>query len=95
VSTYFKIPFDKVPNSPVYKVWYASWSTQRPILEAGMPPPVVVGFIEGDALPAGATPIVSVQGVKSPPPPPPPLAPVSDEVYRDAVAAMLSRMLGV
>jgi hypothetical protein len=68
-SKYFVIPFANVPKDPAYTVWFASWSTERPIVEPGMPPPFVVGVTTDDKLPAGAT--LLADGSKDPPPPPP------------------------
>jgi hypothetical protein len=82
---YFVIPFDSVPNNPGYTVWYASWSTQRPSLEPGMQPPVVVGVTSGD-LPAAATPLAA--GGKDPPPPPPPLT-ANMSSYQSSISAWI------
>lgn len=86
---YFKIPFDQVPKTPPFKVWYASWSTVRPEPEDGIPPPVVVGLSLDGTLPDNATELASGDGVKNPPPPPPPLAPVTDAAYAEAVGKWL------
>jgi len=71
--TYFTIPFASVPKHPTYTVWYATWSTERPTLELGMSPPLVIGAT-ADGLPPGA--IVIADAVKDPtrPPPPPPFS---------------------
>jgi hypothetical protein len=66
---YFVIPFDQVPASPSYTVWYATWSTTPPILEPGMSAPLVVGAITGELPNAGT---LLGDGRKDPPPPPPP-----------------------
>jgi hypothetical protein len=72
---YFSIPFDLVPtNPPGYTVWYASWSTTRPLVEPGMTPPFTVG-VTSDELPPGAT-LLGVRS-KDPPAPPPPLTDLS------------------
>lgn len=75
---YFAIPFEKVPPSPPYAVWFASWSSVKPTLgtttQAGgtaqLPPPFVVGATLGD-LPDHA--VLLGTGARSQCPPPPPL----------------------
>src|SRR5262245_59900383 len=68
---YFLIPFENVPATPTYTVWFATWTRDRPVIEPGMNPPMVVGVIADDkALPPGASRMGG--GSKDPPPPPPP-----------------------
>lgn len=82
--TYFTIPFASVPRSPAYTVWYATWSTERPTLELGMSPPMVIGVTAGD-LPAGATVIAGAVKDPTRPPPPPPLSGDGISEYQKAV----------
>jgi hypothetical protein len=82
-NKYFMIPFANVPETPDYTVWFASWSTVRPVLEPGMLPPCVVG-VTTDQLPAGAV-LLESGGGKDPPPPPPPPAAVSMEEYKASI----------
>jgi hypothetical protein len=81
---YFTIPYHLVPSdgSAPYTVWYATWTTKRPIVEPGMPPPIVTGATAGE-LPAGA--IALAEGTKNPPPPP--LAPTTIDLssYKDSI----------
>jgi hypothetical protein len=69
---YFSIPFDLVPKDqpPPYPLWFATWSTQPPVLEPGVPAPLVMGATDG-VLPDGASPLGTAD--KDPPPPPPAL----------------------
>ncbi len=83
---YFEIPFENVPQDPTYTVWYATWSTQRPVLEPGMNPPMVVGVTAESTLPAGAT--LLGDGSKDPPPPPPSLT-LSQSDYQKTVSDWL------
>jgi hypothetical protein len=87
VNKYFAIPFKNVPDKPAYTVWYASWSTQRPIVEPGMQPPHAIGVTKDDKLPPGATLLAS--STKEPPPPPPPLAAGTPSDYKTAFSAWL------
>ncbi|TMQ05960.1 MAG: hypothetical protein E6J91_39270 [Deltaproteobacteria bacterium] len=71
-------------------MWFASWSTERPIVEPGTYPPLVVGVTTETQLPAGATLLAS--GGKDPPPPPPPppsLVNISMSDYEKSIAAWL------
>ena len=68
---YFEIPFDNVPEQPTYTVWFATWSRERPLLEPGMNPPMVVGITAEDEIPAGAA-LIGISSKDPPPPPPPP-----------------------
>jgi hypothetical protein len=81
-NKYFSIPFANVPNNPTYTVWFASWSTERPIIEPGMLPPFAIGVTKDDQLPAGATLLAS--STKEPPPPPPALADGTSSEYQSA-----------
>jgi hypothetical protein len=72
---YFTIPFEDVPANPSYTVWFATWSRERPLLEPGMNPPLVVGVTSDSTLPAGA--FLLGGGSKDPQPPPPPPPPMS------------------
>lgn len=85
---YFRIPFNDLPKDqpPPYTVWFASWSTQPPVLEPGMPPPFVICVTENE-LPAGAVALGT--GSKDPPPPPPALAPISVSDYQASVGQWL------
>lgn len=69
-SKYFVIPFEDVPAEPGFQVWYATWSQERPAVEPGASPPLVVGVTAGE-LPRNAAMLGSA--TKDPPPPPPPL----------------------
>jgi hypothetical protein len=91
---YFKIPFDKVPANPTFKVWYATWSEVRPEIDRGLPPPLVVGFIEDGTLPPGATKLASSSASKTPPTPPPPFS-GSEAEYAAAVAVWLKETQGI
>ena len=73
IYQYFRIPYALVPTSqpPPYTVYYATWSTQPPVLEPGMAPPLVVGVTDSE-IPDGS--IVLGMASKDPPPPPPPPA---------------------
>jgi hypothetical protein len=88
IYQYFNIPFEPALNdqAPPYTVWYATWSTQPPVLEPGMLPPLVL-CATADEPPEGA--IALGTGSKDPPPPPPPpiAGPISD--YRASVSAWL------
>jgi hypothetical protein len=88
IYQYFNIPFDLVPKDPPppYTVWFATWSTQPPVLEPGMAPPVAMGVTENE-LPAGAVALGAA--TKDPPPPPPPL----DAVIMSDYQASLSQWL--
>lgn len=74
---YFAIPFDQVPPSPPYTVWYTGWSPIRPTVGTSsqvsgsgqLPPPFVVGITSGD-LPANATLIGTGHRSQCPAPPP-------------------------
>jgi hypothetical protein len=70
---YFLIALENVPANPCYTTWFATWSTERPIVAPGMAPPLVVGVTSAETLPVGA--MLLGAGGKDPPPPPPPLAP--------------------
>jgi len=85
---YFVIPFNAVPVSPPYPVWYATWSKTRPHLQPGMGSPVVVGVVMGE-LPKDA--ILLGTSTKDPDPPPPPLSArsVSLSDYQHSVKAWL------
>lgn len=85
-NQYFMIPFANLPKTPDYTVWFASWSTERPYVEPGMYPPVVVGVTTGE-LPAGATPLGTSS--KDPPPCLPPLAAVDMSDYQKSVTVWL------
>lgn len=89
-NKYFMIPFKNVPDSPPYTVWYASWSTVRPIPEPGMQPPYAIGVTKDDRLPPGA--ILIANSTKEPPPPPPPLAASTPAEYNSAFSAWLTNM---
>ncbi len=88
-SKYFVIPFEDVPASPSYPVWYATWSTVRPTLEPGASAPLVVGATM-DQLPPGA--ILLGSGDKDPPTPPPPPLPeaVSVSEYQRSIETWLA-----
>jgi hypothetical protein len=73
-NKYFMIPFENVPASPTYTVWFATWSQDRPVLEPNMNPPMVVGVTSDETLPTGA--VLLGDGSKDPPPPPPPPPPL-------------------
>ena len=87
---YFVIPFENVPEKPPYTVWFATWSRERPVVEPGTQPPMVVGVTAEETLPAGATLLGG--GSKDPPPPPPPPPPsiVSQPAYQGLVDQWLS-----
>jgi hypothetical protein len=88
-NKYFVIPFENVPASPAYTVWFSTWSKERPLVEPGMSPPLVVGVTAEAELPAGAT--LLGEGSKDPPPPPPPLgvAAFSQSEYQSSVSTWL------
>jgi hypothetical protein len=86
-SKYFVIPFANVPDNPTYTVWYASWSTERPILEPGMLPPCTIGVTGDGKLPPGATLVAT--STKEPPPPPPALAASTPPEYEAAFSTWL------
>jgi hypothetical protein len=82
--TYFTIPFDGVPETLVNtKLWFATWSPNRPEIVKGMYPPLVVGVVgipssagatasaaaDTPSIPQGAT--ILATGTKDPPIPPP------------------------
>ena len=90
---YFEIPFENVPATPTYTVWYASWSKERPMLEPGMLPPVVIGMTTED-LPPKATLLAAARDVKNPPPPPPPLAVAGMDEFRQAFGIWLNSIMG-
>jgi hypothetical protein len=85
---YFTIPFDLVPSdgSAPYTVWYATWSSKPPVVEPGMPLPLVIGATAG-AIPSGATPLGT--GTKNPPPPPPAPAAIGMSDYQASVSLWL------
>lgn len=85
---YFTIPFDRVPTDGLvpYTVWYATWSTKPPVVEPGMPPPLVIGAT-ANTLPAGAVALGT--GTKDPPPPPPAPAAVGMSDYQASVSLWL------
>jgi hypothetical protein len=86
--TYFTIPFNSVPQTPSYDVWFATWSTERPTVDPDDKPPFVVGCTTGTA-PQGATVLGS--SIKDPiPPPPPPLASINTSDYQSTVQTWLS-----
>lgn len=93
MAKYFEVPFANVPAKPTYTVWYASWSTERPVIEPGMLPPVVIGMTTGE-LPPNATLLAAPRDVKNPPPTPPPLAPTGMDEFRRAFGAWLSSVMG-
>jgi len=84
---YFAIPFESVPASPTYIVYYATWSRTPPDLEPGMRAPLVVGITTG-ALPTGAT-YLGEADKDPPPPPPPPSSSVSLSDYQQTIAVWL------
>ena len=86
---YFVIPFSEVPRVPTYTVWYATWSTERPVAALGATPPLVVGVIEGD-LPHGAVLLADAIKDPKPPPPPPPFTSDSLSDYQNSVNAWVS-----
>jgi hypothetical protein len=93
MSQYFVIPYDKLPDNPDYKVWYATWTTEPP---KGLPPEaklMVVGVTTGDRLPNGAVSLASSD--KDPlPPPPPDLLAYEDSAlsaYQDSFKQWLAR----
>jgi hypothetical protein len=79
---YFRIPFANVPANPTYTVWFASWSTERPTVEPGMPDPYTIGVTKDAQLPPGATLIAT--STKDPPPPPPALVTGTPSEYEAA-----------
>ena len=86
--TYFTLPFNSVPKTPTYTVWFASWSTDRPTVEAGDNPPFVVCCTTGQA-PQGSTVLGS--SIKDPfPPPPPPPASINASDYQTTMASWLA-----
>lgn len=87
---YFLIPFENVPTTPSYTVWFATWSAVRPPREPNMNPPMVVGVTTMSTLPAGAVELGSGDKDPLPPPPPPPpsLAPL--ESYKKSVNLWLT-----
>lgn len=90
IYKYFTIPFECVPEDPSYKVWFATWSTERPAVVPGVPPPLVVGVTPAEELPPGATLLSSGSKDPPPPPPPPPLAAVSLTDYQQVVGQSLA-----
>jgi hypothetical protein len=84
--TYFTMPFESLPQSPGYTVWFATWSTQRPTDQDAKP--LVVCCTTGVA-PQGATVLVS-SALKDPPPPPPPPLSVTTSDYSATLAAWLA-----
>lgn len=86
-NKYFVIPFENVPADPTYTVWFSTWSRERPLVEPGMSPPLVVGVTADAELPTGAT--LLGDGSKDPPPPPPPLSAFSQSEYQSSVSTWL------
>jgi hypothetical protein len=86
---YFLIPYEQVPEQPAYAVWFATWSQDRPRLEPGMNPPMVVGATTEDRLPAGAVLLAGASKDPQPPPPPPPPSFTASD-YQRAVSDWLS-----
>src|SRR5262245_13577478 len=86
---YFSIPFENVPESPTYTVWFATWTTARPALEPGITP-LVVGATFEDKLPANAVELgVGSKDPLPPPPPPPPALKLDLEDYQKSIDAWL------
>ncbi|HWU85954.1 MAG TPA: hypothetical protein VN253_01685 [Kofleriaceae bacterium] len=95
IQQYFTIPFENVPANPAYTVWYATWTRERPAVEPGVNPPLVVGATVEGSLPKGATSLGS--GTKDPlppPPPPPPAVIISQPDYQKTVSDWLGLSRG-
>ena len=90
IQQYFTIPFENVPASPDYTVWYATWTKERPAVDPGVNPPLVVGATMDEKLPTGATLLGSGTKDPLPPPPPPPPGVISQSVYQKTVSEWLA-----
>ncbi|HEY6175553.1 MAG TPA: hypothetical protein VIX73_13940 [Kofleriaceae bacterium] len=91
--TYFTIPFNDVPQTPSYNVWFATWSTQRPTVDPQDKPPFVVGCTTGQ-VPQGGTSLGT--SIKDPiPPPPPPLSSLNTSDYQSTVQTWLASGRGL
>lgn len=90
IYKYFVIPFDKVPDNPTYTVWFATWSKDRPLVEPGMNPPMVVGAAAEDKLPTGAVLLGNASKDPQPPPPPPPPLTFTESDYQRTVSHWLA-----
>ncbi|HWO18788.1 MAG TPA: hypothetical protein VNO30_08425 [Kofleriaceae bacterium] len=87
---YFAIPLENVPSAPSYTAWYATWSKERPVLEPGMPPPMVVGVTADSTLPDGAILLGTTSKDPVPPPPPPPPAVLDQPAYQRSFTEWLA-----
>lgn len=83
--TYFTLPYENLPQTPGYTVWFASWSSSPPSDPDANP--LVVCCTVGSA-PQGATVLAS--SLKDPPPPPPPPLAATTSDYQTALAAWLA-----
>lgn len=83
--TYFTMPFESLPQTPGYTVYFASWSTERPADPDAKP--LVVCCTVGPA-PQGSTVLAS--SLKDPPPPPPPPLAASTSDYQTTLTAWLA-----
>lgn len=69
---YYVVPFEYVPRDPECTVWYATWSTQPPSIDAGNPTPWVICATANAEL-ARAIHGQHIGTVRKNPPVPPPL----------------------
>lgn len=79
MSSFFMYSYTSIPQTPPAGMWYASWSLDEPCVQWSQTKPVsepdgqsswVVGVVDDDSCPSGATTLSSTGGGKSLPPRP-------------------------
>jgi hypothetical protein len=102
--TYFTIPFNSVPATVTYDVWFAiwspaqpgvTWSTVRPAATPDFVAPWVVGATKNSPPPPEATTVIIPESSKCIPPPPLALMPptTSQAVFEDTLRKQLTKAL--